>query len=116
MSQSVNAIIVRALSSFSLPVAENLYEGKNAEYFTYNFADDRGADFGDNAPQADIAYMQVHYICPLHQSYAEMKKRIRQALVDAGATWPEVTDASDMAERLRHLVFEFEIENHYEVE
>lgn len=114
--RTVNEIIVSALRPFGLPIAENLYEGKEKEYFTYNFADDRGADFGDNKPNADVAYMQVHYICPLKKSYADMRRQIRQALTDAGATWAQVTDLSDLSERLRHLVFEFEIENNYEVE
>ena len=116
MADSVNKIIVSALRSFNLPVAENLYEGKANEYFYYNFADDALGDSGDDLPQAYVAYLQIHYVCPMSKSYADMKRRIRKALVDAGFTAPEVTDASDTTDRLRHLVFECSIENEYDME
>lgn len=116
MANSMNRIVVSALSVFQLPVAENIYEGTASEYFVYNYADDVLADSGDDEPQAYVASMQIHYICPLQRSYSDMKRRIRKALVDAGFTAPEVTDASDTADRTRHLVFECEMENEYELE
>ena len=116
MADSVNKIITAALKPFGLPVAENLYEGTKKEYITYNYADDAVGDMGDDVPQAYVAYMQVHYFCPLDKSYADMKRRIRKALINAGFTPPEVVDASDLADRTRHLVFECDIENEYELE
>ena len=116
MANSMNKIVVAALSGFKLPVAENIYEGTAASYFVYNYADDILADAGDDDPQAYVASMQIHYICPLQQSYSDMKRRIRKALIDAGFTPPEVTDASDTADRTRHLVFECEMENIYDLE
>lgn len=116
MADSVNKQIVSALRPFQLPVAENIYEGASLEYFVYNIALDSAEDTGDDVPQAYVASMQVHYICPINQSYADMKRRIRKALVDAGFTAPEVTDASDEKDRTRHLVFECEIINDYDLE
>ena len=113
---NINKIIVSALKPIGLPVAERLYEGKKDEYIVFNLTDDRGQDFGDDRPHADVAYLHVHYICPWSASYHDKRRQIRQALFDAGATWPEVSDLSDEAERVRHFVFEFEIENLYELE
>ena len=115
-NNSINKIIVSALRPFGLPVAENLYEGTAKEFLTYNYADDREGDAGDDEPQAYVASVQIHYFCPLNASYTDMKRRIRRTLVDAGFTAPEVTDASDTADRVRHLVFECEIENEYDLE
>ena len=116
MADSVNKIIVTALRPFGLPVAENLYTGTGKEYFTYNYADDSVGDLGDDLPQAYVASMQIHYFCPLNNSYAGMKRRIRAALVAAGFTPPTVTDASDTTDKIRHLVFECGIENEYDLE
>lgn len=113
---SVSKIITTALKPFNLPVAENLYEGKKDEYFTFNYADDSAEDTGDDEAQAYVAYMQIHYICPMDKSYLQKKKLIRRALISAGFTPPSVQDVTDTADRLRHLVFECEIENEYEME
>jgi hypothetical protein len=52
----------------------------------------------------------------MSDSYADMKRSIRRALIGAGFTPPSVVDASDTADRTRHLVFECEIENEFEME
>ena len=116
MAKTVNEIIVTALQSLDLPVVERLYEGKKKEYITFNYADDRAEDFGDDSPHADVAYMQVHYICTWDTDFDATKRKIRQLLFDAGFSWPEVTDASDDYEKVRHFVYECWIENDYELE
>lgn len=116
MASTVNEIIVTALRSLGLPVVERLYEGKQSEYITFNYADDRAEDFGDDRPHADVAHMQVHYICPWTTDYDSTKRSIRQLLFDAGFSWPEVTDASDDSARIRHFVYECWIENDFELE
>lgn len=116
MADTVNKMIVSALRPFDLPIAETLYEGSAKEFFAYSIALDFVADTGDDLPQAYVASIQVHYICPWEKPYADMRRRIRKALICAGATPPSIADASDPAERIRHLVFEFELENDYDLE
>ena len=116
MADTMNKMIVAALKPFGLPIAEVLYAGAEKEFFTYNLAADFAADNGDNLPQAYVASIQVHYICPWEKPYADMRRRIRKALICAGATPPSIADASDPAERIRHFVFEFELENDYDLE
>lgn len=121
MAVSVNAMVVSALKPFGLPVAERMYRGEQDEYFFFVLADDTLADAGDDMPQAYLAFVHVHYVCPLDKPYSHMRRRIRAALVNAGFTPPEVTDVSDLtseaeAERVRHLVFETSIENDYDLE
>ena len=116
MSDSVSKILVSALSTFKLPVADTLYEGADDEYFVFNFADDNAEDFGNNDVQGYVAYLQIHYICPFNVSYSDMKRKIRNRLIKAGFTPPEVIDVSDPTDRIRHLVFECNIENAYDLE
>lgn len=116
MSDSVNKIIVRTLRQFDLPVSDSLYEGTKDEYFTYVLTEDSAEDMGDDLPMAYVTDVQIHYICPWTKSYSEMKRQIRAALVQAGFSPPEVSDYSDSKERIRHLIFECNIENEFDLE
>lgn len=113
---TVNEIIITALSPFGLEVTPDFFGGGDEEYFTFNYADDRASDFGDDQPTHVVAYAQIHYFCPVKKDYLEMKKKLRKALLDAGFTYPSVTDATSSRDAERHLVFECSIENEYELE
>lgn len=108
---TVNQKIIEALKPFEIPVIPDVYEGNEKEYCTFNYADDRGGDFGDNKPLTDIAYMQIHYFAPLKKDYLKKKREIRKALFEAGFTYPEVTENNEYENGIRHLVFECEIES-----
>lgn len=113
---TVNEIIITALSPFGVDVTPDFFGEGDEEYFTFNYADDRASDFGDDSPTHTVAYMQIHYFCPVKKDYLEMKKKVRKALFDAGFTYPVVTDATSSGDDERHLVFECSIENEYELE
>lgn len=112
---TVNEIIIKALSPFGIPVKTDFFGGGVPEYFTFNYADDRAENFGDDHPINVIAYMQIHYFCPIEKDYLRMKKKIRKVLLDEGFTYPEVTDATLLDGGIRHLIFECEIENEDEL-
>lgn len=106
---TVNEKIVQALTPFGIPIKTDFHGGHDDEYFTFNYADDRATDFGDDGPQHVVAYMQIHWFLPRQKDYLALKKKIRNALFHAGFTYPEVTV---MTERdIRHVVFECEIED-----
>lgn len=106
---TVNEKIKHALSPFGIPVVADFYGGGKDEYFTFNYADDRATDFGDDAPQHVVAYMQIHWFLPRNKDYLELKKKIRNALFRAGFTYPEITVLTEKG--IRHVVFECEIED-----
>lgn len=112
---TVNEKIKNALEAFGLPVTTDFYGKGLDEYFTFNYADDRVADFGDDSPLHVVAYMQIHYFSPMGKDYLCMKKQVRKALFDAGFTYPSVTDATIVENGIRHLIFECEIENENEL-
>lgn len=97
----------------------DFFGGGAKEYFTFNYADERGAIFADDTPMAGIAYMQIHYFCPLKKDQVELKKRIKKALFEAGFTYPSITelpeaDSKDPDGGVQHLIFECAID--YETE
>ena len=116
MADTINKIITTALKPFNLPVADRLYEGNKDEYFYFVLADDTEGDAGDDLPQAYVASMQIHYCCPWTKNYSPMRRSIRDALIRAGFTAPSVQDVSVDSDRVRHLVFECDTENEYDME
>lgn len=112
-NMTVNEIIINALLPFGLPVTPDFFGDGADEYFTFNYADDRATNFGDNTPIHVVAYMQIHYFLPRDKDYISMKKRVRMALLESGFTYPEVTEVTE--DNIRHLIFECEIENEDEL-
>lgn len=113
---TVNEIIVNTLERFKIPVKADFYGGGEEEYFTFNYSSDRGELFGDCEPNEVVVSVQIHYFLPMDKDYLEMKKKIRKSLFDSGFTYPEVTNLTEPDGNIRHLIFECEIENDYELE
>lgn len=107
---TVNEKIVMALSQFKIPIETDFSGGSEEEYFTFNYASDRAENFGDDKPLNAVASMQIHYFLPVKKDYLSVKKQIRNALFAAGFTYPVVTHLTE-DKKIRHLIFECEIEN-----
>lgn len=83
------------------------YEGEEPEYCSFSIRE-RGGAFGDDAADALVCELMLHWYLPPHQDPNARKRQIRRALQEAGFTAPVVTNASD--EDGGHFVFECEIE------
>ena len=106
---TVNEKIVQALTPFGIPIKTDFHVGHEDEYFTFNYADDRAVDFGDDGPLHVVAYMQIHWFLPRCRDFLEMKNKVRNALFRVGFTYPEITVMTE--NDIRHVVFECEIED-----
>ena len=113
---NINAAITGALTPLGLDIAERLYEGDNDEFLTFNLADSQAEDFGDDDELSLVYYVQIYYACPWDMNYSDKIKAIRKTLKGAGFTYPELTDLSDSAERIRRFCFECSIENNFDLE
>lgn len=111
--------IRNALTQFGYPMEVELYEGTEKRFFTYNYADDHGDDFGDDIPGTNLVSVQVHYFMPVIEnnrkvSFQTIRKQIRTALFEAGFTYPEVTIRRDRTQDTNndmwHIIFECEYE------
>lgn len=100
--------IVNAIKPFDLPYAPDLYSGTASEgWFTYNYADDYGANYADDAPTAVIASVQVHLFLPVRKNFIQLKNKIRKAIFEQGFSFPEITIMIE-DNKWRHIVFECE--------
>ena len=106
---TVNETIICALKKFGYPCRPDLYDGEEKKYFTFNYADERGADFGDNEPGCIASSMQIHFFLPLDENCIKEKKKVREALFSAGFTYPEVTELTEKENNIRHIVYECDI-------
>ncbi len=106
---TVNQIIIEALEPFGYPCKPDTYSGSEKKYFTFNHADERGADFGDNQPGCIKHSMQIHFFLPMQENYIAEKKEIRKALFSAGFTYPVITELTEPENNIRHIVYECDI-------
>lgn len=111
---TVNEKIIQCLEPLELPVVPDIYEGEKEEYITFNYADNRGTAFGDDAPLQIMNYMQIHLFLPLSMNYLKKQKQIRELLFMAGFSFPEITVIANKEEGNRHIIFECSIEEEEE--
>lgn len=111
---SVNQKIMAVLKPFGYPCVPDFYTGKENHYFVFQTVDELGADFGDGAPSHCVLFLQIHYFLPLTENYIREKNKIREALFQAGFTYPEITMLTEPENNIRHIVFECEIEEERE--
>jgi hypothetical protein len=97
---SLNTIIRAAITPIVPECVPDQYTGAATEYCTFNYTELPDA-FGDEMPGAIRYLVQLHYFCPYigkNGSYFNpytKKKQLKNALLNAGFTYPSVTNASD---------------------
>lgn len=102
---SVNQAIISAVTTVLSVCVPDFYEGGESEYSTFNY-DEIPELFGDDTAEAVRYLIQIHYFLPYGINCLSKRKRLKNALADAGFTFPKVYNASD--EKGQHYVFECE--------
>ena len=97
-----------ALLPLKIPIAPDLYTGAGDRYLTYNYAFERGEEFGDDRPEMTRNDIQVHFVCPLKENYIKTKNQIRDALFENGFSFPQIVRMDDQEQKLRHIIYECE--------
>ena len=92
-----------------VPVCEpDFYDGEESIYCTFNMNEIPTA-FGDNRPRHSRCLIQLHLFAPgwpKPPSTRQIRWELCRAILAAGFTYPEVTNASEKDEQ--HYVLEFE--------
>lgn len=107
MSQTPMSEKLQAALSSVLPgsVFPHVFTGEGTKYFVWNYSVINTL-WAESRPNAARYLVQAHYYCPHRENPRETLLAAERALVDAGFTWPELTDASD--EEGQHWVLECE--------
>ena len=108
---SIEERIVRAMAFTGIPCAHPNYDGEEKAFLTFNL-DALPTDFADDGPQHERWLVQLHLFAPITQNTRKLRKAIRNAIFEAGFTYPDQTDASEAFKKAegseQHIVFEFE--------
>lgn len=113
---TINKKIIEALKEYGMPVVSNHYSGTEKRYIEFNLFDDTGEVFADDTPQFDVVMVQVHLFLPREEDCLQLKKQIRNSLLEAGFCYADITENVDPEATeqypygIRHLTFETEIE------
>lgn len=98
-------------SSIGIPCVQGNYEGSENTYLSFKI-DTYPNNFADDYPLTDKIIVMMHLFAPFLRNTRVLREQIREAIADAGFTYPTATDvsentrASDGTEQ--HIVFEFE--------
>lgn len=99
--------IIKAIEPFGFPHAPDVYKGDNkVGWITYNYSDDYGDNYSDDAPGAVVVTVQVHLFLPLQKDFIRLKNKIRRALFEEGFTFADITILVEDEEKIRHIIFE----------
>ena len=99
---NINAIVITALSSLSIPVHANVYNGTADEYITFNYADERPVVRADDTDILDETTIQVHYFS--RSNPQTNKKAIRRLLRAAGFTIQSTQEMYESDTEYFHVV------------
>lgn len=108
---SIASRIVNAVSFAGLPCVQVSFNGDADTYFVFNLQAVPSA-FADDAPEADIWLIQLHLYAPFTLDTTKLRRKVRNAIHEAGFTYPDMQDASSGIRSTdgteQHIVFEFE--------
>lgn len=112
---SINARIIEAVTpvvSVCVPEPYDPNSGEAAsEYCTFEYTE-MPDSFGDDGPEVIRYLIRMNYFAPLStvngasNNTMARRKALRQAIHDAGFTYPSVENATD--DEYQHFVYEFE--------
>ena len=102
---SINSTIRAAVTPIVAVCVPDVYTGTATEYCTFNYSE-LPEVFADGKPDVIRYLVQLHWMFPKSTSPFSKKKQIKNALHNAGLTYPSVADASDSDGG--HLIFECE--------
>jgi hypothetical protein len=109
---SIEEMVRGAVAFTGYPCAKTSYDGDACAYFVFRM-DAIPENHADDMPQHDRWLLQLHLFAPFTQNTRALRKQLREAISDAGFTYPAMVDASETVRASdgteQHLVFEFEV-------
>lgn len=100
-----NEILEQALEQATgLPVKYYEYEGTAQEYIVYNEEVEQPTNYGDNMPQNQITWWQVHIFTPKTADFRGHKKKVEKELRAAGFTVTDIVTLYEKETKTIHVV------------
>lgn len=97
-------ILKTVLKETGLPVSYWEYHGVKQEYIVYNEEAEQAANYGDNKPQNEIVWWQVHIFAPKSGAFREHRERLKTTLRQAGFSVSEIVTLYEEETGTIHVV------------
>lgn len=108
---SIEERVVQVAKQFGLPCAHPNYDGEEKTFLTFNISV-VPMNYADDGPEHEKWLIELHLFAPVGQNTRRLRKELRQAIFDAGFTYPDQTDASEAYKKTdgseQHIIFDFE--------
>lgn len=88
----------------NLPVKYYEYESINPEYIVYNEEAEQPVDYGDNHPQSDVIWWQVHIFAPRSSDFRGIKNKVKEALQKNDFTVTDIVTLYEKETKTIHVV------------
>lgn len=79
---NLNQKVIAALSSLSIDIVANVYNGTSTEYIVFDYSDERPSNWADDEALEDETYLRVHYFTKTNPK--TKKDTIRTLMKNAG--------------------------------
>ena len=105
---NVGALLRGAVKGIA-PVFPKVYTGHEDHYFVYDITDDRGDDWGDDAPGHIHYWVRLKYYFPMGENQTPIRNQVRNLLKTAGFSFASITELSDPENRMDGYAWECDI-------
>lgn len=97
-------ILKNILETIGLPVSYWEYNGVKPEYIVYNEEAEQAANYGDNKPQNEIIWWQVHIFTPKSGEFRKYRETLKTELRQAGFSVSEIVTLYEEETKTIHVV------------
>lgn len=97
-------ILKTVLKETGLPVSYWEYHGVKQEYIVYNEEAEQAANYGDNKPQNEIVWWQVHIFTLKSGDFRKYREMLKTALRQAGFSVSEIVTLYEKETGTIHVV------------
>jgi protocatechuate 3,4-dioxygenase beta subunit len=91
---NVDEIIKSTLTPITPKIAAHTYTDDDPEYAVFSYYT-TPSDYYDDKPDHEVYHISVKYVAPIGKNVLATRRSIKNALFDAGFTYPSETDISE---------------------
>lgn len=106
---NINSRVINALIPTGLPIEQDIYEGAETKWITFNYAFEDPEIMADNKVLAEHTEIQVHLFVPKSFNYFTTKADMKLRLETVGFSVSSIKTTYEAETKRRHILFECSI-------
>lgn len=105
----VNAKIIKVCNELGIECEQDLYEGKEEKFVTYNYVSEETFEVVDDEVTHDRGVLYIHLFTPKDYNYMSIKHSLRDKLEKEGFVVQGIQSYLEQGTKIRHTIIEVEI-------